>query len=498
MIKALLVGAGTFENNDNNLLCCPYDIKEMKKALTVGLCCEEKNVLSLGTENKVNKTNFIQHFNRFCDNIQADDITFFYFSGHGKTINNDHYLILSDSGVATKDLIGEIRKTKVKNAIFIFDTCYSGMVLEDIKESLHNLSGSNIKIIASCEKAEKAFVMPNGEVSTFTWFLSNAICDNSIIRKGEKSLFDIINLTKLYLEIYTNHTKESQSATYQSLGMYDIYFKIFDWEESEKPNFSKTFDNYSIVSVEPLHTSSSKRYAAKILLDKPFNLTELSCLSNDIVNELSVAEIYKNDKQKLIWAHKPIDVVYLYFALDMQDIEEGNFLIRAIWVNENCDYKIPVNHRVTLNNISFAPDTSYFEKKQYVIEHTAKSEEYRKHILPLLHEMTTSSEKLIYYFNEFQNGNLAETDFLTKIKTLVKNMDKIFIKSSNLPFPPKQLKLFDERAMSVLAAGHDLSLVYQESSISPQETIRKKHHMLQLIKAYYDSIEIIKNASKNL
>ena len=185
MIKALLVGAGTFENNVNNLLCCPYDIKEMKKALTVGLCCEEKNVLSLGTENKVNKTNFIQHFNRFCDNIQADDIAFFYFSGHGKIINNDHYLILSDSGVATKDLINEISKTKVKNAIFIFDTCYSGMVLEEIKESLHNLSGSNIKIIASCEKAEKAFVMPSGEVSTFTWFLSNAICDNSIIRKGE-------------------------------------------------------------------------------------------------------------------------------------------------------------------------------------------------------------------------------------------------------------------------------------------------------------------------
>ena len=110
--------------------------------------------------------------------------------------------------------------------------------------------------------------------------------------------------------------------------------------------------------------------------------------------------------------------------------------------------------------------------------------------------MTTSCERLIYCFNEYQNGNLSEEDFLTEIKPHVKNINKIFIRSSNLDFPPKQLKLFDERAMSVFAAGHDISLVYQESSISPQETLRKKHHMLHLIKAYYDSLEIIKNVGK--
>ena len=496
MIKALLVGAGIFENSDNTLPCCPNDINEIKKSLEYGLGCDEKNILLLGNENKVNKVDFIQHFNLFCTHLQTNDIAIFYFSGHGKIIDNDHYLILSDSGVATKDLIRAISNTKAKNAIFIFDTCYSGKALEDIKDSLQNLSNGSIKIIASCEKAEKSFVMPNGEVSTFTWFLSKALCDNSVIRKGKKSLFDIINLTKLYLEMYANHTNAAQNATYQSLGIYDIYFKIFDWEEPEKPNFSKAFDNYSIVSVEPLHNLSNKRYAVKILLDKPFNLTELSCFSNDIVNELSVAEIYKNDKQNLLWANKSIDVVYLYFALDMQDIEEGNFLVRAIWVNKNYDYKIPVNYRIALNNICFAPDDSYFEKKQYVIDHTANNEEYRKQILPLLQEMTTSCEKLIYYFNEFQNGNLTEEDFLTEIKPLANSINKIFIKSSNLPFPPKQLKLSDERAMSAFAAGHDLSLVYQETSISTQETIRKKHHMLQLIKDYYDSIEIIKNASK--
>ena len=243
MIKVLLVGAGTFENSDNTLPCCPNDINEIKKSLAYGLGCDEKNILLLGTENKVDKKDFIQCFNLFCNHLQEDDIAIFYFSGHGKIIDNDHYLILSDSGVATKDLIRAISNTKAKNAIFIFDTCYSGMALEDIKDSLQNLSTGSIKIIASCEKAEKSFVMPNGEVSTFTWFLSKALCDNSVIRKGKKSLFDIINLTRLYLEMYANHTNATQNATYQSLGIYDIYFKMFDWKEPEKPNFSKTFDN---------------------------------------------------------------------------------------------------------------------------------------------------------------------------------------------------------------------------------------------------------------
>lgn len=204
MIKALLVGAGTFKNSDNTLPCCPNDINEMKTSLEYGLGCNEKNILLLGEENKVDKTGFIQYFNLFCNHLHSDDIAIFYFSGHGKTINNDHYLILSDSGVATKDLIRAISNTKAKNAIFIFDTCYSGTVLEDIKDSLQSVSSGSIKIIASCEKTEKSFIMPNGEVSTFTWFLSKAFCDDSVIRKGKKSLFDIINLTKFYLEMYTN------------------------------------------------------------------------------------------------------------------------------------------------------------------------------------------------------------------------------------------------------------------------------------------------------
>ena len=145
MIKAFLVGAGAFENSDNTLPCCPNDINEIKKSLAYGLGCDEKNILLLGTENKVDKKDFIQCFNLFCNHLQEDDIAIFYFSGHGKIIDNDHYLILSDSGVATKDLIRAISNTKAKNAIFIFDTCYSGMALEDIKDSLQNLSTGSIK-----------------------------------------------------------------------------------------------------------------------------------------------------------------------------------------------------------------------------------------------------------------------------------------------------------------------------------------------------------------
>lgn len=495
MIKALLVGAGVLENNDSILPCCSNDIEEMKGSLQYGLGCDESNILTIGTNNKTSKDDFIRCFNRFFDNIQADDIAIFYFSGHGKIINNDHYLILSDSGVATKDLIQAIGKTNVKDSIFIFDTCYSGRVLDDIKESLLNLQNGNIKIIASCEKTEKSYVMPKSKISTFTWFLSKAICDDSMIRKGQKSLFDIINLTKLYLEIYTNHTKESQSTTYQSLGMYDICFKIFDWTEPEKPNFRKLYDNYSIVSVEPLHNLSNKRYAVKILLDKPFELTKLSIFSNDIINDLSFAEVYKTDTQNLLWANKPIDVVYFYFALDVQDIEEGNFLVRAIWVNEKCDYKIPTNYKIPMNSICFSPDDSYFEKKQYVIDHTANIEQYRKQVIPLLEEMTNSCEKLIYHFNDFQNGNLTEEDLIKTISPLSSTMNKIFIKSSNLDFPPKQLKSFDERAMTVFSAGHDLSLVYNEASRTLQEKTQKKQNMLYLIKTYYDKIGLLKTIS---
>lgn len=95
---------------------------------------DEKNVFIL-TNEQVTKENIFTKINELKKKFGENDTFLFFFSGHGSNINSDFILPLYEydeknerTFLCNNELIDIFSDVKTKNVLFLFDTCYSGLL----------------------------------------------------------------------------------------------------------------------------------------------------------------------------------------------------------------------------------------------------------------------------------------------------------------------------------------------------------------------------------
>ncbi|CAM4740001.1 unnamed protein product [Rotaria magnacalcarata] len=127
--RALIIGINTYRTD--SLAYCINDANDLATTLdSIGF-----KVLQ-GVDCK--RTEFHQMVEIFAKGIQHTDLTFFYFSGHGKQCENENYLLpsdydydyktresiyLLDNAVSVQYIMKKIYHTYCPVTIFIFDCC---------------------------------------------------------------------------------------------------------------------------------------------------------------------------------------------------------------------------------------------------------------------------------------------------------------------------------------------------------------------------------------
>lgn len=154
---ALVVGNGDYINGWDPLPGAIGDVGEIARAL-------EENGFTVVLKTNITKEDFSKAFWKFCyDNGKSiDNRLLFYYAGHGytqemKTGEDLGYLVMVDAPLPEKDPMGfdlasvdmqtivtQAKMIKAKHALFMFDSCFSGSVLnfrgkvvpENISESV--------------------------------------------------------------------------------------------------------------------------------------------------------------------------------------------------------------------------------------------------------------------------------------------------------------------------------------------------------------------------
>lgn len=126
-IKSVLVGVSNYYiDRADNLQFCKNDIDAMKNALINGLKADETNIVTCGSNGDVYKADFLRTLKSFAVTVDGEDILIFYFSGHGTTIDGEHFLVLSDGIIRTQEIIGFFEDIESKSKIVFLDCCMSG------------------------------------------------------------------------------------------------------------------------------------------------------------------------------------------------------------------------------------------------------------------------------------------------------------------------------------------------------------------------------------
>ena len=125
--KALIVGVSEyFIDGADNLFFCKNDIIAMQDAFIYGLEVAEKDMIVCGLTNTVTAYDLITALKGIERIVQDDDTLLFYFSGHGTTLSEKHYLVLSDRLICTQDIISFLDAISARNKVIFLDCCFAG------------------------------------------------------------------------------------------------------------------------------------------------------------------------------------------------------------------------------------------------------------------------------------------------------------------------------------------------------------------------------------
>ena len=235
--RALCVGVGDYINygSDGDLLAPPYDVDRMRQLFSY--CKFGSSNTGFSTINylknwQATKSNILQSIYSTFSGADSNDISYFYFSGHGSIIGNTSYICPADitsfvdSAISVDELESALSAIPGTKVIFL-DSCHSGgfigkgrekiIVSREELESFNNeiinifsqaqpkglLTTNQYKVLTSCHYYQVCWEIRPEEGDPFGVF-TMALCDGcgySGSYPADTNLDTIVSLQEAYLYV---------------------------------------------------------------------------------------------------------------------------------------------------------------------------------------------------------------------------------------------------------------------------------------------------------
>jgi len=180
--RALCVGVGDYiyYDSEDDLLAPPFDVDRVRQTLgycKFGLSNTEFYTISYLKDWKATKSNILQGIASVFSGADSNDISYFYFSGHGAHLENISYLcpadltLSVDSAISVNELENALSAIPGTKVVFI-DACNSGGFIGkgkgETKISKEELESFNDEIINVFSQAQSKALLTSNQYKVLT------------------------------------------------------------------------------------------------------------------------------------------------------------------------------------------------------------------------------------------------------------------------------------------------------------------------------------------
>lgn len=497
--KALLVGVSRYFLPG----CTPLpkainDLRAMKDALIRGLNIVEEDIIICGGKGTVEVSEFIQAIQSSLSDVEENDNFIFYFSGHGAKDR----LVLSDKCIQLQELIDLVGHYNVKGKIIILDSCNSGgfevdgVAEFDINEAVEKFVGSGYAVMASCGSEQRSGFDESRNISLYTRFVCDAMTNNSLIRKGRKSLEMINETIKRYADISNKSGKNPvQNPVFRSSINETIYFNVKEYNPYQKQEIYEETDDYIIYEVEPIHHADKKRVTVKVILRCPCSEEQVVTYTEEIRNKLQFVNVYRTKKAEDRFKNLPVNLIQCQFGYDEDDIIQCRYIYITRWVDSSMDkthwYSEGKNRRI-IRDIYCQTNTTYAVLRK-MAENGVKKEDAIRLQKQSNAAMINYINQYISIYREYTNKTINLDELLEKTKEIQKNIHAEYIKQTDLPILPSELHEWLEVCNNIAGTGLDLTLYYNKKYLDKWNEDGRYFLTSKAIKDFEDSLEELKN-----
>jgi len=234
--RALCIGIGDYiQGSDNDLSAPPYDVDRILQVLQqcrFGTSNTTFSNISFLKDWQATKSNILQSISSAFSGADSNDVSYFYFSGHGSRVENISYILPADitsfvnSAISVDELEAALSAIPGTKVVFI-DSCYSGGFigktmdktttfeeeLESFNEEVINvffqaqskglLTTNQYKVLTSCHYYQLCWEIQPAESDPFGVF-TMALCEGcgySGNYPADTNMNTMVSLQEAYLYV---------------------------------------------------------------------------------------------------------------------------------------------------------------------------------------------------------------------------------------------------------------------------------------------------------
>jgi len=242
--RALCVGVGDYiQSSDDDLSAPPYDVDRIRQILQqckFGTSNTIFSNISYLKDWQATKSNILQSISSAFSSADSNDISYFYFSGHGALVGNTSYICpaditsYADSAINVNELEAVLSSIPGIKVVFL-DSCYSGgfigKTIGQTTTSKEELESFNNEVVNVFSQAQTKGLLTTNQYKVLTSCHYYQECWE--IQPGEGDPFGVFTMALCEgCGYYGNYPADTNLDTRVSLQ--EAYLYIRDWVFSYK------------------------------------------------------------------------------------------------------------------------------------------------------------------------------------------------------------------------------------------------------------------------
>ena len=220
----------------------------------------------------------------------------------------------------------------------------------------------------------------------------------------------------------------------------------------------------------------AKRLSAIILTDRHYTQDLVRTVIAEAVPKIRTDPYVRSKLVRAQWGKSPAHVVWIYLGLDMDDVNDTNWVCMACWIDSNLDesYRPFWKYDELYEGIMIKWNSDYQAMKRLWAQYTGGKDDVIQCVESVLERMQPILELLDQTFIAFRQGAVTEQSLAKLIQRNWKHADKLYRKSSECPSPPPECADYKQQFSGAMAYFHNLFLLYTSDEFLNERTTENR------------------------
>lgn len=292
------------------------------------------------------------------------------------------------------------------------------------------------------------------------------------IQEIKSNIGDFLNVIKEHKYMSLEEHKESNfNDIFKALGV--------DQREQMSSNDEIKYHNkdYYILKEDDVSHASAKRFSVTVLLNRNMSKSEIRDVTLEVTEMMKKSKYARNAKVEERFTGKNADVVWIFFARDLVDSNNANWICQTQWVSSKLIESarpMILNGDDEINGIVISWNKRYVATKEYYEKHTATKTEILKDVNEIIPKLLDYSKNITDMFMKFKTGEINEDTLIQYGNMHKENVTDLYLESTNRKIPPIELENYIRVVDKVAASVDNLFLYYCDSGMKTWESKNRK------------------------